>query len=133
MDALFQAARRITESFSRDLAPQGLSFAAMRALQGVAHEGPRGLSQSALAARLRVSPASVTRLVDELSMHRLVERRQHVHDRRTKMVAITDRGRDVLGQAQQRLARLETDFAATRGRMSLQQLVEALDGIGGAR
>lgn len=132
LNALLSAARRVSESFSRELAPEGLSLAALRALEVLDNGDHRGISQSDLGAQISLSPASVTRLVDELALRRLVERHPHVHDRRTKMLTVTETGQRVLAQARQRLADFEATLVVDAGQTA-PQLLGALQRIGAPR
>lgn len=49
----------------------------------------------ALAAALHCDSSNVTGLVDGLAAHGLVERREAEHDRRMRMLVVTDRGKEV--------------------------------------
>lgn len=122
LNALLQAARRVNDSFARELAPEGLSLAALRALEVIVAGGSRGLSQSDLGLQIGLSPASITRLVDELALRRLVERHQHIHDRRTKMLTVTEAGERQLTQAHRRLADFEANLMGEAGQTASQLL-----------
>lgn len=132
LNALLVAARRVSDSFSRELAPDGLSLPALRAMEVLASGGPRGISQSDLGAQIGLSPASITRLADELALRRLVERHPHIHDRRTKMLTMTDAGQDLLDQARRRLADFEATLRVDAGQTA-PQLLGALQRIGAPR
>ncbi|MFD1206497.1 MarR family winged helix-turn-helix transcriptional regulator [Sporosarcina contaminans] len=55
---------------------------------------------SDLAKHLNFTPASLTHLSTKLTKNKLIERRQDEHDRRTTYWSITDRGIELLNQAQ---------------------------------
>jgi DNA-binding MarR family transcriptional regulator len=77
----------------------GLSLPQYRVL---AYLSEGDAAASALADRLRVSPPSVTSLVDGLLARALVTRRHHdTGDRRRVSLAITAKGREVLAAADQ--------------------------------
>jgi DNA-binding MarR family transcriptional regulator len=59
-------------------------------------EGPQ--SAGALAHALGLSPTSVTRLVDRLELHGLVERRRSVDDRRCVEIRLEPKGERLLGE-----------------------------------
>lgn len=59
----------------------------------LAADAADGISQRDLARALGLDPSQVVLLVDELAAAGLVERRPSPIDRRTKLVAATDRGR----------------------------------------
>jgi DNA-binding MarR family transcriptional regulator len=81
------------------LAPFGLTLSRYEALLDV-HHAPGGERPfGALALRLEVAPAKVTKLVDALEAAGLVERRRHATDRRALVAAVTPIGRQVAERA----------------------------------
>jgi len=64
-----------------------------------------GLPMHELAERLHCHASNVTAIVDALEARGVVERRAAVHDRRVKMVALTDAGAELRGRALERLFR----------------------------
>lgn len=90
------------------------------------------LSPGELADSERVRPPTITKIVGKLEAEGLVGRTPHPTDRRQVVLALTDQGRTVLGQARQarevwlarRLAELDPDELAT-----LQRAVEILSRI----
>ena len=89
---------RATEMHSRSLArASGLTTAQMLALQVV---GETGVSTpKAIAARLGVSQATMTALLDRLAEKSLVERHRSEQDRRQTNVVLTAAGRETLDRA----------------------------------
>jgi MarR family transcriptional regulator, organic hydroperoxide resistance regulator len=79
----------------------GLGFAQAHALRMLDPEEPRPMS--ALAERLFCDASNVTGIVDRLEDRGLVERRSATHDRRVKMLAVTDRGAELRERLAQRL------------------------------
>ncbi|MFE3441747.1 MarR family winged helix-turn-helix transcriptional regulator [Nocardia sp. NPDC059180] len=74
-------------------------------------QGPQ--SPTELAARLHVTTASVTELVDRLEQRGWTSRGPHPHDRRRILVSLTDTGRTLISETYQDLAlRLTPAFAA---------------------
>ncbi|MFC4003819.1 MarR family winged helix-turn-helix transcriptional regulator [Prauserella oleivorans] len=65
----------------------------------LACDTPSGISQRDLAGTLGLDPSQVVQLVDELAGAGLVERRPAPSDRRTKLIAATDKGRSVRQEA----------------------------------
>jgi DNA-binding MarR family transcriptional regulator len=63
--------------------------------------------QSALVMALGIDPSTVTKMIDRLERGGLVERRPDAADKRVKVVAITDRGKDLLGEIEDRWRRLD--------------------------
>jgi DNA-binding MarR family transcriptional regulator len=57
----------------------------------------------------------IGRLLDELETLGYVERRQNPADRRSKLVVLTERGRDEQAQADRIIAEIEVRFASRLG------------------
>jgi DNA-binding MarR family transcriptional regulator len=75
-------------------------------LLGVVCGGPeKGLSMSTIAATLDVTLPQVTALVTNLIKLRLVKQKTQAHDRRSRHVVATNRGRILLGDMEQAIAR----------------------------
>src|ERR1700751_3594660 len=68
-----------------------------------------GLKQSELAEMLDLQPITLTRLLDRLSEHRLIERRDDPNDRRANRLFLTPSARPLLEQ----LGELGEDLMAT--------------------
>lgn len=74
-------------------------------LLGVVCGGPdKGLSMSTVAATLDVTLPQVTALVTNLVKLRLVKQKTQSHDRRSRHVVATNRGRILLGDMEQAIA-----------------------------
>jgi DNA-binding MarR family transcriptional regulator len=71
----------------------GLTPPQMFALRALDPEQPVPMRE--LAAQLHCDSSNVTGLVDGLEAHGLVERRSAEHDRRVRMLVVTERGADV--------------------------------------
>lgn len=57
-----------------------------------------GLSQRELSEILDIDPSAVVAIIDDLQRAEYVSRTAHPDDRRTRMVVLTEAGRDVLAQ-----------------------------------
>ena len=88
-------ARRLRRGSIVQLTPLGLTYAQARVLRLVAAEG-RPLRMADLAAQLDVVPRSVTTMVDALETAGFVARHADPGDRRSVLVALSDRGRRLL-------------------------------------
>ena len=80
-----------------DLAPMQ-----MHALRLLDPEGQ--VPMSTLAENMACDPSNVTGIVDRLEARGLIERRGAEHDRRVKMLALTDEGARVRGHIMSRMA-----------------------------
>jgi DNA-binding MarR family transcriptional regulator len=117
---LSRASGLVVRSTNEALADDGLRVRSYSVLV-LACAAADGISQRDLAETLGLDPSQVVLLVDELATGGLVERRPSPSDRRTKLVAATDRGRTACCRAsdraaagqQRRLARLSAEEQAT--------------------
>src|SRR4051794_10691298 len=115
MHELFHASRRRFLAVASEFE---LSPPQVRALGVLDPERPVPMSE--LAEALHCDNSNVTGIVDRLEDRGLVERRSATHDRRVKMLAVTEKGADVrerladrLAQAPEPLARLSPDDQRT--------------------
>ncbi len=98
MQALLQSSRR---RFLAVAAEFELSPPQVMALKSLDPERPLPMSQ--LAEALHCDNSNVTGIVDRLEDRGLVERRSASHDRRVKMLAVTERGAEVRSRLRARL------------------------------
>src|SRR4051794_15686696 len=107
MHELFHASRRRFLAVASEFE---LSPPQVRAL-GVLDPG-RPVPMSELAEALHCDNSNVTGIVDRLEDRGLVERRSATHDRRVKMLVVTDRGAAVREQLAERLDEAPPPLAA---------------------
>jgi DNA-binding MarR family transcriptional regulator len=88
----------------------GLSPPQLFALRSLDPENP--LPMRELAARLNCDSSNVTGLVDGLAAQGLVERREAEHDRRVRMLVVTERGAEVRALLQAAVATVPAELAA---------------------
>jgi DNA-binding MarR family transcriptional regulator len=98
MHELFHASRRRVLAVASEFE---LSPPQVRALAVLDPERPVPMSE--LADALHCDNSNVTGIVDRLEDRGLVERRSASHDRRVKMLAVTERGADVRARLAERL------------------------------
>jgi DNA-binding MarR family transcriptional regulator len=89
----FETSRR----FGEIIATLGLEPRHFALLRAVARS--EGQSQQALAELLHIPASTMVALVDALELARLLERRLHASDRRTRTIHLTPAGADVLARA----------------------------------
>ena len=94
--------------------------------------GERSEASSALAAKLAVSPPSVTAVVDGLVARGLVSRHGDEADRRRVSHQLTARGRRVLEEADAATGAELTNLAAELSKRSAERALAALDVWGAA-
>jgi DNA-binding MarR family transcriptional regulator len=117
----------ISRRFSEILAPLELEprdFALLRAVRAA-----EGLSQQALAERLRIQPSRMVAFIDALQERGLVERRQRLEDRRTRALHLTDKGRDLLDKAFALAVGHERDLCADLSEEERERLLELLQRV----
>lgn len=68
----------------------------MAVLAALAAAGRRGLTQVQLAATLGIAPATMSRLIDLMEPHGVIVRASHPLDRRSKVIELTELGRERL-------------------------------------
>lgn len=108
----------------------GVPHGAIRALRPLA--GSKTTTMSGLAAQLRCDGSYVTGLIDVLEEAGLAERRSDVHDRRVKVVGLTDEGREAARRACALIFTPPESFSVLT-RNELEQLVGLLRKLGSAQ
>ncbi|MGJ5179302.1 MarR family winged helix-turn-helix transcriptional regulator [Bradyrhizobium oligotrophicum] len=93
--ALVGLARRWRRALDERMGVLGLSDAAWPPLVHLDRPGD-GITQNELAARCGIDGSSLVRLLDMLGERGLIERRVSPHDRRSRLVLLTTKGRHVL-------------------------------------
>lgn len=91
---LAQVGAHAASKFAERLGPLGLTPAHVGSLRIIAASS--GSSQQQVAERLGMFPSRFVALVDELQDRGLVERRENTNDRRTYLLHVTQRGKDLL-------------------------------------
>jgi DNA-binding MarR family transcriptional regulator len=113
----------------------GFAFVQMNVLMHLYYGGPREVL--AIGDLLQVSPAGASQLVERLVHEGLVERVESPNDRRVRLVHLTERGRQVIGESmrgrqqwlERLLASLSDEEAAAAGR-ALRSLAAAAVALG---
>ncbi len=98
--AIVYTATLLRKSGGRLLRGHGLTDAQFNVLMLLHHQGERGrMSQIRLGRLLLVNRSNVTGLVDRMERDSLVRREDDPGDRRVNLVALTEKGREVLEKA----------------------------------
>ena len=74
----------------------GLSMPQFGLLMQMHHKGACGMSE--VSERFDITPAAASQLVDKLVQSGLIQREEDPHDRRAKLLNLTDKGRDLIQQ-----------------------------------
>lgn len=111
--AVMRAQQIMLTRIEAALRPFGISFSRYELLTLLSFTRTGRLPMSKLSARLQVHPTSVTNTVDRLEAAGLVHRRPDPADGRSRLVAITDAGRDVARRATEDLNAVFADIGLT--------------------
>lgn len=72
----------------------GLSMPQFGLLMQMHHKGACGMSE--VSERFEITPAAASQLVDKLVQNGFIQRVEDPHDRRAKLLNLTDKGRDLI-------------------------------------
>lgn len=96
---IMKVSAMITSLADKHLARFGLTMAKMRLLFLLHYRGSdKGLLPSELSKFQGVMPNTVTSLVNSLRASGLIEQIEHIHDKRKRLIRITDAGRNLIKQ-----------------------------------
>lgn len=98
-------------SWERDVvSASGLSPAQMHTIEIIGHSG--SLRMKELAAKTGVTTGTLTVMIDRLEQQGLLQRQPHATDRRSWLVALTDKGRQLFREHHQYHLRLTAELTA---------------------
>jgi DNA-binding MarR family transcriptional regulator len=97
--SVIHAQQVIATAIDRELRPLGLTFARYEVLMLLSFTRQGALPTTKVGERLLVHPTGITRLVDKLERHGLVEREPNPDDRRGTLVRILPAGRQLARKA----------------------------------
>ncbi len=86
--------RQSMQSFFQYSKQSGLSMAQIGALFQILHKGSSGVTD--LGEEMGVTSAAASQMLERLVQQKLVSRSEDAHDRRVKIIVLTDKGRTVL-------------------------------------
>jgi DNA-binding MarR family transcriptional regulator len=124
------ASRIVTRHYDSALAPIGLSTSSYSILSRTSREGP--LPLGALAARLAMDRTTLSRELAPLVDAGLVEAEPDEHDRRKRIVALTDDGAALVKEARPRWARAQKELSRRFGTGRTDALMAELHALVGA-
>lgn len=114
----------LRRAVARRLEGSELTFAQARVLVHLARDP--GLRQVELAARLEVQPITLARLLDQLALRGLVERRLDPDDRRAWRVFVTSSAQELLASIRQVGASVRADAVAGVAPAQVDAMLQAL-------
>lgn len=125
---LWKAARALEQNALSSIAGLGLGFSDFAVLEVLIHKGPQPVN--AIGRKILLTSGSITVAVDRLESKKLVRRTADPLDGRSRIVQLTESGRDLIEDAFQRH---ETDMEAAMTVLSCReriQLVRLLKKVG---
>lgn len=116
---LMRATETLNNRLNRHHAEADLTVSQFGVLEALLHLGP--LNQKTLGEKLLKSGGNITMVIDNLEKSGLVERNQDPSDRRSMVIELTEKGRQVIKEYfPQHLERLKNEFSV----LSDQELEE---------
>ena len=131
--AFLHAHARVTQTLDAELKREhGLSWSEYDVLVRLARAPGRSLRMSDLAQRVMMSPSGLTRVVDQLAAHGLVDRRRDMEDARVVFAQLTDKGRErVRLAARVHLRGIREHFSGRLSKTQLRNVASAFQAIAG--
>ena len=125
---LMRATESINNRLSRHLAKQDLTISQFGVLEALLHLGP--LNQKSLAEKLLKSGGNITLVIDNLEKSGWVERQTNPEDRRSVLVHLTPKGKDLITEYfPQHLQKIMGEFSSLTDQ-ELDQLADICKKIG---
>ncbi|PNY79834.1 MarR family winged helix-turn-helix transcriptional regulator [Deinococcus koreensis] len=126
--ALQRLSLRLRDETEEVFKAQGLSSTQFNVLRILRGAGDQGLTCGEIGARLINKDPDVTRLLDRMEKHGLVERARSEQDRRVVLTRLSGRGRDLVGHFDGPLSELHGRQFAHLEPEQLQALLALLQG-----
>jgi MarR family transcriptional regulator, transcriptional regulator for hemolysin len=124
---LADASRLIRKLADRRLGTIGVTRAQWQALANLRRIGP--MTQAALAEMMEVETATIARLTDRLEAAGLIERKAEAHDRRVKLVTMTDKAAALMDEMGVIGQKLRDDMLVDLSPSELEGLIASLTTI----
>ena len=121
MDAFMHRSMRGWSHFAKST---GLSMPQFSILMQLHHKGPCGMSE--IGERFDISAAAASQLVEKLVQAGYLERTEDPTDRRAKLLALSDKGKELINQGTEERHRWMDDLAATLSTEDRKKVAEAL-------
>ena len=122
MDVFMQRSMRGWGLFAKST---GLSMPQFSMMMQLHYKGACGMSQ--VSERFEITPAAASQLVDKLVQSGLIKRDEDPHDRRAKVLNITDKGRELIQRGIEERYRWVDQLAERLTAEERVQVSEALD------
>jgi MarR family transcriptional regulator, 2-MHQ and catechol-resistance regulon repressor len=126
---MMKAAQAISRYAAGDIFKKsGLGDSEFRILEALLHKGP--LPVNTLGPKVNLTPGAISLAVDRLHKRELVSREESPEDRRVRIVALTQAGKDLIVPLFKKHAALMKDVFSELGSGELHQFEAQLKNIG---
>ena len=122
MDTFMHRSMRGWSHFAKST---GLSMPQFSILMQLHHKGPCGLSE--IGERFDISAAAASQLVDKLVQAGYLARTEDPSDRRAKLLALSDKGKELINQGTEERHRWMDDLTSKLSTEEQAKVVEALN------
>jgi DNA-binding MarR family transcriptional regulator len=122
MDTFMHRSMRGWSHFAKST---GLSMSQFSILMQLYHKGPCGLSE--IGERFDISAAAASQLVDKLVQAGYLARTEDPTDRRAKLLALSDKGKELINQGTEERHRWMDDLTSKLSTEEQAKVVEALN------
>ena len=122
MDTFMHRSMRGWSHFAKST---GLSMPQFSILMQLHHKGPCGMSE--IGERFDISAAAASQLVDKLVQAGYLERTEDPTDRRAKLLALSDKGKELINQGTEERHRWMDDLTSKLSTEEQAKVVEALN------
>jgi len=122
MDTFMHRSMRGWSHFAKST---GLSMSQFSILMQLHHKGPCGMSE--IGERFDISAAAASQLVDKLVQAGYLARTEDPTDRRAKLLALSDKGKELINQGTEERHRWMDDLTSKLSTEEQAKVVEALN------
>jgi len=125
---LFKAAHAIEQNAIRSVSALGLGLSDFAVLEVLLHKGPQPVN--IIGGRVRLTSGSITAALDRLESRKLLRRKADPKDGRSRIVELTERGRDLIERAFQKHATDMEETMAVLRSSERAELIRLLKKVG---
>ncbi len=127
LESLNKASRKIRTAFNQGVTAHGLTYPRARTLLRLAKK--QNVTQTELACELELEQATIVRLLDRMEENGLIERRADPNDRRVKLIALTEHGKEQAELVKSIGLQLRMHLFSDIDTQELQSAIDLLDKV----
>lgn len=125
---LWKAAHAIEQNATRSVSASGLGLSEFAVLEALLHKGPQPVN--VIGKRVLLTSGSITAAVNRLEARKLLRRTSDTKDRRSRIVELTENGRNLIERAFQKHAQDMEETMAVLRLGEREELVRLLKKVG---